>query len=120
MTTITILPEPQTGNGTAYRAVAGRHQSLGRTPGAALDTLAAQLGEQEAGTLVVVQRMRGDRFFTAEQQRRLAELMERWRAARDAGQALSAEEQAELDALVAAELEAAIQRAASLLRELRP
>jgi hypothetical protein len=120
MTTITILPEPQTGNGTAYRAVSGKQQSQGRTPGEALDALTAQLGEQGGGTIVVLQQMRPDQFFTAQQQQRLGELMERWRAARDAGRALPAEEQTELDALIAAELEAATRRAAALLRELQP
>jgi hypothetical protein len=53
-----------------------------------------------------------DRFFTEDQQRRLRELMTRWRAARDAQASLPADEQEELNALVEAELRAATARAA--------
>jgi hypothetical protein len=59
-----------------------------------------------------------DRFFPAAQQRRLAELMSRWRAARDAGSDLPPEEKAELDALVQAELEATSKRAKAIEHEL--
>jgi hypothetical protein len=82
MTTVAILPEA-TEAGTTYRAVAGEKQSVGRTAGEALDALTAQLSDEEAGTLVVVQNLRPDRFFTAAQQDRLSELMSRWRTARD-------------------------------------
>ena len=61
---------------------------------------------------------RPDRFFTAEQQRHLEELMANWHSARDAGLSLSGEEQAELDALVEAELQAATDRAAAMESEL--
>ena len=57
----------------------------------------------------------GDEFFSAAQIARLADLMARWRDARDAGRSLPAADQAELDALTAAELEAAIARSAALL-----
>lgn len=56
-----------------------------------------------------------DEFFSAGQQARLAELMAKWRTARDAGATLPAAEQAELDALTAAELRAATARAAARL-----
>jgi hypothetical protein len=62
----------------------------------------------------MVQYAQPDRFFTAAQQQRLAELMERWRNARDGGNAFPAEEQAELDALIEAELAGSAQRAAAL------
>jgi len=68
--------------------------------------------------MVIVQHQWPDQFFTAEQQTRLRELMERWRAARDGGTKLPATVQAELDALVEAELHAAGQRTVALLREL--
>lgn len=113
MTTIAIVPEPLQ-EGMFYRAVAGQRQSVGRTPGEALDTLAGQLPVGESGTLVVVQHMRPDEFFTAEQRARLDLLMERWRHARDGRHALSAEEHAELDALVALELEGTTRRAEAL------
>jgi len=120
MTTIAIVPESPGTQGTQYRAIAGNKQSVGRTAGEALDALAPQLDEAEAGTLVVVQQLRPDHYFTAEQQKRLGELMTRWRKARDAGTPLTAPEQAELDALVEAELRAAANRAGALVHRLAP
>jgi Spy/CpxP family protein refolding chaperone len=64
--------------------------------------------------------MRPDAYFTDAQRQRLGELMARWRTARDGGVALSAEEQAELDALIEAEVRAAADRAAGLLRQPAP
>jgi hypothetical protein len=119
MTTIAIVPESLAPTGRTYRAVAGRRQSVGKTPGEALDGLTAQLGEDESGTLVIVQHMRPDAFFSAAQQQRLTALMERQRAARAGGTPLSAAEQAELEGLVAAEVEAATRRAEALLRGLQ-
>lgn len=107
MTTVTILPEPRGTNGAAYRAITGKLQSVGRTAGEALDALTSQLSSEEAGTLVVIQSMRPDCFFTAEQRQRLEALMDRWRVARAQQTTLVPEEQAELDTLVAAELRAA-------------
>lgn len=57
MTTITILPEKS----DSYRAVAGDKESTGRTAGEALDALASQLEDEEAGTLVIVLNRRADR-----------------------------------------------------------
>jgi hypothetical protein len=118
MTMIAIFPEsfPE---GTSYRAVAGQRQSRGRTPGEALDTLTEQLSEQESGTLIVMQPMRPDQFFTEVQRQRLEELMDRWRRARDGHLTFAAEEQAELDALVAAEVEAATKRTRAMLRDVQ-
>ena len=118
MTTIAIVPDNPHNATARFRAVAGDTQSVGETVGQALDALRAQLGESEQTTLVVVQPMRPDELFTAAQQERLAELMDRWRAARDAGTALPPQEQAELDALVEAELRAATDRSASLVRQM--
>ena len=117
MTKIAILPEPSVG-GTVYRAVAGARQAVGKTVGGALDALTAQLPPEESGTLVVVQNHRTDQFFTAQQQQRLEELMGRWRAARDSGKSLSPSEQAELNALVDAEVQASGERAAAALADL--
>ena len=119
MTTATIIPEAA-GSTTQYRAVAGSIQAVGSTAGQALDALTSQLNEEDVGALLVVLRSRPDRFFTAEQKQRLEELMARWRAARDAGTALPAEEQAELDGLVEAEVRAAGERARARLQELAP
>lgn len=118
MTTIAIVPDnPHSATGK-FLAVAGDTQSVGETVGQALDALCAQLGEPAQTTLVVVQPMRPDELFNAAQQQRLGELMDRWRAARDAGTAFPPEEQAELDALVEAELRAATERSAALARQI--
>jgi hypothetical protein len=114
MTTIAILPENPGKQDTRYRAVAGTKHSSGRTAGEALDALSAQLDPSLAGTLVVVQQLRPDHFFTADQQEKLEQLMARWRTAREAGQALAAEDQAALERLAEAELKAASDRAAAL------
>ena len=118
MTKVAILPEPSAQGDLEYRAIAGGHQAIGKTAGAALDAVTAQLPADQTGTLVVIQNHRPDRFFTVQQQHRLAELMARWRVARDAGSSLPASEQAELDALVDAEVRASGQRAAAVLADL--
>jgi hypothetical protein len=120
MTTITILPDTPGSPDTKFRAITDNKQSTGRTAGEALDALTAQLDLARAGTLIIVQHSRPDEFFTADQQKRLAELMDRWRAARDAQTTLSGQDQAELDSLVEAELRAATARASALLRGTKP
>jgi hypothetical protein len=118
MTTIAIIPDNPQGSPSHFHAVAGEAQSSGATVGQALDALRAQLAAPEQTTLVVVQPMRPDELFTAAQQQRLAELLVGWRAARDAGSPLPPREQAELEALVEAELRAATERSAILVRQL--
>lgn len=117
MTTVSILPVPTENGGIVYRAVSGGRHREGKTAGQALDALAAELSEEERSTLVIVRHHRPDRFFTAEQLAKLEELMARWRTARDAGTALPPQEQAELDALVDAELRAAADRAEAIAGE---
>jgi len=117
MTTIAIVPEQAGANGITWRAVAGKKESTGKTAGEALDALTTQLGD-EISTLVIVQRLRPDRFFTAEQRMRLEALMTRWRTACDDSGELRAAEQAELEALVEAELEGATRRAEAVIEEL--
>ena len=116
MITIAILPESPGSPTTTYRAVAGNKQSVGQSAGQALDALTAQLSEAESGTLVVVQNLRPDHFFTAAQQQRLEELMSHWRTARDNNTPFPLVEQDELDALVAAELAAAVERTKALFQ----
>ena len=116
MTTVSILSVPAAEGGTMYRALAGQRRSAGKTPGEALDAI---LDPDDSATLVVVQQNRPDRFFPAESQRRIEELMARW-CARDAGATLAPQEQEELEGLVQAELRAAGQRAAALANELEP
>jgi len=120
MTTIAILPENPGSQTTGYRAVAGNRQAVGKTAGEALDALSSQLDQAESSTLVVVQQLRPDRFFTAAQQERLQELMARWRQAGAGQTALPPAEQAELDALVEAEWRGATERAMAMMRGLAP
>lgn len=120
MTKIAILPEPAESGQITYRAISGRQQSVGKTAGEALDSLTSCLPGDDSATLVIVQRQRPDRFFTAEQQTRLQELMGRWRLARDGGPALAPAGQVELEGLIEAEVRAAGERTATLLRELEP
>ena len=114
MTKVAILPVPTEQGDLAYRAIAGEKYAQGKTAGEALDALTAQLPADEASTLVVVQSLRPDRFFTAAQQQRLSTLMARWQTLRDQGVTLPADEQTELEALINAELQAAAARAAAL------
>ncbi|NER34753.1 MAG: hypothetical protein F6J93_12150 [Oscillatoria sp. SIO1A7] len=118
MTAISIL-SVSAENNTYYEAVTKNKRSSGKTAGEALDAMLGQLGEEEAGTLVVVQNYRPDRFFSAEQQKRLSELMNRWRDLRKRDLALPPQEQAELNALVEAELNASTMRTAALFEELK-
>jgi hypothetical protein len=115
MTTVAILPISNSGGEKSYRAIAGDKHSVGKTAGQALDELTAQLGEPEFSALLVIQSFHPDSLFNAEQQARLAELMQLWRLARDRGQSLQPEQQTELDALVEAELSAATARTATLM-----
>ena len=110
MTTITILPEEK-----FFRAISGKKESIGSTAGEALDALTAQLSEEETGTLVIIQNRRPDKFFTASQQNRLTELMNKRKTHH-----LSAKEEIELENLVEAELDGARQRSEELLHALKP
>jgi len=114
MTTVAILPVATSAGRVEYQAVSGPHRAAGKSAGQALDALAAEDPELESEGLVIVQRFRADPFFPAEQQHRLQTLMERWRQARDRGQTLSEDEQAELNSLVVAEFDATARRAAAI------
>ena len=119
MTNVSIFPEPSAQGELEYRAFAAGRQAIARTAGAALDALMEQLPADEAGTLVIVQNHRADEFFNASQQQRLGEMMATWRAARDAGATLAPAEQAELEALVDAEVKASGERALAVLAGLQ-
>lgn len=67
---------------------------------------------------MIVQNRKPDEFFDQAKQQRLAHLMDRWRLARDSGTPLPSNEQAELDTLVEAEIEASAERTASMLGSL--
>ena len=81
-----------------------------------LDELNAQLGETDFIALLVIQSFNADLFLSADQQKRLSELISLWRVARDRGEVLLLEQQAELDALVYAELRAANARTTALMQ----
>jgi len=114
MTKVAILPVSAQQGDVFYHAIAGEKHAQGKSAGEALDALTAQLSADETSTLVIVQSLRPDRFFTAAQQQRLEALMARWRTLRDQGASLPEHEQAELEALIAAELQASSERAAEL------
>ena len=116
MTTVSILPISSASGEKSYRAIAGDKQWVGKTAGQALDGLTAQLGETDFSALLVIQSFNADSFFTANQQKRLSELMSLWRVARDRGETLLLEQQAELDVLVDAELRAATARTTALMQ----
>ena len=111
MTTVAILPIPRQTGGQSYQAVLGECIATGETAGQALDAFTQQFPEVGGDALLIVQRFQPDRFFSESQQRRLADLMTRWRAARDSGGSFSAEELEELHSLAAAESQASGQRA---------
>jgi hypothetical protein len=114
MVKVSIVPISTEQGELSYQAIASEKQARGKTAGEALDALTAQLSADEASTLVVIQSLRPDRFFTVDQQQRLATLTARWRTARDQGVSLPTEEQIELEALVEAELHASAARTAAL------
>lgn len=118
MTRVSILQYPGGHGGVSYCAVAGDKRSVGETAGQALDSLTAQLSEDDVDTLVIVQHQRPDQFFSRQQQSRLSDLMERWRQSRDEGRTLTTVEQSELDALVEAELRASAARSKAIADEL--
>lgn len=120
METITITPESSVVSETLWRASANGKRSIGKTAGEALDNLTNSLTENVSGSVVFVQPMQPDRFFTEEQRDRLQELMAKWRTARDMGAKLVQEEQSELESLVEAQLEGAAQRAEAMLGGVQP
>jgi len=99
MTKLAIMPVPTEKGNVSYRGVSGAARSQGHTVGEAINALAMQLPDVDAGMLVVVQGLRPDRFFNSLQQQRLTELMDQWRVATSARILLSADEQSELNNL---------------------
>lgn len=113
MTAIAIRTEESDSGKPRFRAIAGNRQSVGRTMGEALDALTADWGDGVQEAAVLIQRFQPDQYFTAAQYDRMQELLAR-RAA------LAAEERAELEALLDAELEATIARTDQLAWPSRP
>lgn len=116
MTAVAIVREELEPGIARFRAMARNHDdlnSIGRTAGEALDALTAQLDDQDAATLVIVQEMRPDALFTETQINRLRELVQKSNANQ-----LTPQEQADLDALIEAELVASAKRVATLADDL--
>lgn len=116
MSTIEIIQESVHAEQAVYRARCREWQATGATPGSALDALERVVAASQTdgnGTVVIVQRFRPDAFFTSGQQARLQELMERFQ---EAGSLFDAADQKELESLVDAEWQAAIDRAAQILQ----
>jgi hypothetical protein len=113
MPPVAIRDESKEPGKPRFRAVAGHRQSVGRTMGEALDALTADWGDDVQETAVLIQRFQPDAHFTEAQHLRMQELLAR-RAT------LTAEERAELEALVDAELDATVARTDSLLRPPQP
>jgi len=109
MSTICVHSENQPGKEARYRAVAGDRQVYGATMGQALDALAADWGGDIQETVVLIQRVQPDEYFTAAQQQRKRELMAR-------SKKLSPAERQELESLLDAELDATVARTDRLVR----
>jgi len=120
MTKITITAQRPGSPDAMYAASTDACTSVGQTAGAALDALSEQIGGTHSGTVVVLQNLRGDEFFTVAEQQRLEELLKKWRLARDSGHTLPIDEQAELESLVDRELEGSARRVESAASQIRP
>lgn len=118
MTTVSILPIESVTGIRSYQAFSGQRTAEGTSAGAALDALSQRFPELADEPMIIVQRFQPDAYFSAAQQQRLLELMNRWRTFRDSGREFPDDEQAELEALVDAELRASGQRAADAARGL--
>ncbi len=117
--TIEIYRESGKRRRTSYRAVRGRQQAEGKTPGQALDSLEKLLSAEEktANSLIVLQRFQPDAFFSKSQQTRLQKLMTRFHEAINTDATISPDERAELEQLVNAEWIAAIARASAMIAQ---
>jgi len=107
MTTFAITKDAE----DRFRAISGRHQSVGKTMGEALDALAAQMEESDTAALVLIQKRVPDRFFTAAQHDRMENLRSRRETITDA-------ERAEWEELVNAELDATVARTDALIQQI--
>src|SRR5688572_11121710 len=103
MTAVTIQTNTQTPDNAKFIARSGNHRAVGRTMGEALDALLSQWNERTETLPVIIQHLGPDRYFTQAQYDRMQELRARIGS-------LSSEEQAELEALIDAELEATVSR----------
>jgi len=82
MTKVAILPVSTEQGALSYHAVAGAKHAEGNTGWTGFGCYRGSIVRGRNEHLFIVQ-LRPDRFFTAAQQERLADLMARWRTARD-------------------------------------
>lgn len=118
MPTVLISPTLGVPAGTQqYRATTADRESLGSTPGAALDALAAQLGPVTSERLVVLIEPRGEDSIPPEQRQRLDELKQLYRLASTGRGTMSAADRDEMERLFDAQFAASERRAAALASE---
>jgi hypothetical protein len=119
MKTISIKTVITTDGERLYQASLGTQSSTGRTAGEVLDDLTAKMENQEINGFLFLQVNEPDQLFTAPQQERLAELKSLWQVARDQGNTLPIEQQAELDDLMVLEMDAVIDRSKAMMNQLQ-
>ena len=115
---ITITAEDPKSPNAGYRATWRDRESFGGTAGAALDAIKQQMPPTESASLVLIQDLKPDEFFSASQQRRLRELLDLRCEALSSGKEMSPAEKSELDDLIAMELEGSARRAAAMANEM--
>ena len=107
----------QNQNGRLFQAVSGKNKSVGNTVGEALDALEKQI-PNEPNAVIYIQDFQPDEFFTAEQQKRLSELMETLRNCQAKNVEMSPNDREELEALIEAALEGSTKRVAKIAGKL--
>ena len=112
-----VVVLPNNPSATKFRAFSGKNTSVGETIGQALDSLSKEFS-LEKNSVIYIQDFEPDEFFTAKQQKRMSELMDKWRELRDCNSRLSVEEQTELEQLVESELSGSANRSAMLADKL--
>jgi len=103
MTSIAIRTDQRETGERWFRAIAGKHQSIGKTMGEALDALTAEWGDSIQETIVLIQRFQPDQYFTQAQYDRMQALLARRTV-------LTVEERTELEALIDTEVGATVAR----------
>ena len=116
MKTVVVLPNNQ--NSNHFRAISDQKESFGKTIGEALDSMTEELELKNRNAVVLLQDFAPDEFFTETQEKRMAELMQKWRVARDEGGMFPKEEQTELEKLIEAELEGSARRIEKIANQL--
>lgn len=98
-----IQPNERQAGEPRFRAISGKRQSLGQTAGEALDALNEEAGPDAEPSLVVVQQIGGDTFFTDAHYQRMQELLAR-------SESMTSDEQGELERLASEEIIASGER----------